>query len=278
MLDDDDLLRKTVSDELAEVAKAHGTPRRTVLLESAGQPVRATAAPLEVADDPCRVLLSSTGLLARTSDATRCRRGGERAKHDVVVSAVTTTARGDVGVVTVAPAASSGCRSSTCPRFPARLPAPSLAGGAPISEFLELEQGRARRSPCARWSRRRRARAGHRAGRREAGDHRLPDQPRLLRGHRARATATRSSARSTSSPAPRSWSSSRPTPSCCTSAPTPCGPQGRPAGGMAGVRVTPGERVVFFGAVPARLPTARSSSPSPARRPHCPAPSRARSR
>ena len=28
-------------------------------------------------------------------------------------------------------------------------------------------------------------------------------------------------------------------------------PQGRPAGGMAGVRVTPGERVVFFGAVPA---------------------------
>ena len=56
-----------VSDELAEVAKQFGTPRRTVLLESAGAPGR-TAVPLEVADDPCWVLLSSTGLLARTSD------------------------------------------------------------------------------------------------------------------------------------------------------------------------------------------------------------------
>ena len=41
-------------------------PRRTVLLESAGQRHRRRAAPLEVADDPCWVLLSSTGLLART--------------------------------------------------------------------------------------------------------------------------------------------------------------------------------------------------------------------
>src|SRR5690606_22185089 len=67
LLEDTALLRALVSDELAAVAKEHGTPRRTVLLESAGQPAAATAAPLEVADDPCWVLLSSTGLLARTS-------------------------------------------------------------------------------------------------------------------------------------------------------------------------------------------------------------------
>ena len=62
------LLRKVVSDELAEVAKQFGTPRRTVLLESGGRP-RTAAVPLEVADDPCSVLLSSTGLLARTATA-----------------------------------------------------------------------------------------------------------------------------------------------------------------------------------------------------------------
>ena len=44
ILADEQLLRKVVSDELAEVAKTYGTPRRTVLLESAGVAVSATAA------------------------------------------------------------------------------------------------------------------------------------------------------------------------------------------------------------------------------------------
>ena len=66
ILADEGLLRRVVSDELAEVATTYGTPRRTVLLESAGT-VATAAVPLEVADDPCFVYLSSTGLLARTS-------------------------------------------------------------------------------------------------------------------------------------------------------------------------------------------------------------------
>ncbi len=41
ILEDDKLLRKVVSDELNDVAKTYGTPRRTVLLESAGQTVTA---------------------------------------------------------------------------------------------------------------------------------------------------------------------------------------------------------------------------------------------
>ena len=41
ILGDEKLLLKTVSTELGEVAKAHGTPRRTVLLESAGTPLTA---------------------------------------------------------------------------------------------------------------------------------------------------------------------------------------------------------------------------------------------
>ena len=80
------MLRGLVSDELAEVAKTYGTPRRTVLLESAGRGRRRPPAPLEVADDPCWVLLSSTGLLARTTgDEPAAGRGRPRAKHDVVV-------------------------------------------------------------------------------------------------------------------------------------------------------------------------------------------------
>ena len=65
ILGDEAKLRQVVSDELGEVAKTYGTPRRTVLLESAGQSVT-SAVPLEVADDPCFVYLSSSGLLSTT--------------------------------------------------------------------------------------------------------------------------------------------------------------------------------------------------------------------
>jgi DNA gyrase subunit A len=82
ILADEGLLRQLVSDELADVAKTFGTPRRTVLLESAGTTVTATATPLEVADDPCFAYLSSSGLLARTSSAEAPGTGGGRANHD----------------------------------------------------------------------------------------------------------------------------------------------------------------------------------------------------
>ena len=100
ILADDQLLRKVVSDELGEVAKTFGTPRRTVLLESAGVTVSAAASPLEVADDPCFAYLSSSGLLARSSSDELPSGDGARANHDVIVAAVRTTARGEVGALT----------------------------------------------------------------------------------------------------------------------------------------------------------------------------------
>ncbi|MFC5723652.1 DNA topoisomerase (ATP-hydrolyzing) subunit A [Streptomyces gamaensis] len=139
ILDSDAELRKVVSGELAEVAKKFGTERRTVLLESAGAPV--AAVPLQVADDPCRVLLSSTGLLARTASAepSADEGGARRVKHDVVVSAVPATARGKVGAVT-----SSGrllrLPVIDLPQLPETAGPPSLAGGAPVTEFLPLEE------------------------------------------------------------------------------------------------------------------------------------------
>ncbi len=139
MLEDESLLRQTVSDELADISAKHATPRRTVLLEDTGQVTpRSSAGSLEVADDPCRVVLSSSGLLARTADEGPPGDGGKRAKHDVVVSAARTTARGEVGVVT---SAGRVMRLSVLD-LPALPPSAALtvAGGAPLKEFVELHQ------------------------------------------------------------------------------------------------------------------------------------------
>ncbi|WP_327326511.1 DNA topoisomerase IV subunit A [Streptomyces sp. NBC_01210] len=138
ILDSDTELRKLVSTELAAVAKKFGTARRTVLLESAGTPLAAVA--LEVADDPCRVLLSSTGLLARTANGEPlAHEGGKRTKHDVIVSAVPATQRGDVGAVT---SAGRLLRLAVIdlPQLPDTVSSPNLSGGAPVSEFLSLEE------------------------------------------------------------------------------------------------------------------------------------------
>ena len=136
-----------VSGELAEVAKKFGTPRRTVLLEGGGAALPA-AVPLEVADDPCVVLMSATGLVARVAvagpapddyperalvpppgDATR-------AAHDVVIAAVRATTRGTIGLVTSA----GRLVKLNVLELPALCQAPgagaaSLAGGTPVTEF-----------------------------------------------------------------------------------------------------------------------------------------------
>ncbi|MYX27799.1 DNA topoisomerase 4 subunit A [Streptomyces sp. SID8381] len=137
ILDSDAELRKLVSTELAAVAKKFGTPRRTLLLEAGAVPV--AAVPLQVADDPCRVLLSSTGLLARTPNDEPLPQDadGKRVKHDVIVSSVPATARGEVGVVT---SAGRLLRVNVVdlPQLPETVTAPNLSGGAPITEFVSL--------------------------------------------------------------------------------------------------------------------------------------------
>jgi DNA gyrase subunit A len=138
ILESDTLLRKLVSDELAQVAKEYGTPRRTVLLEG-GLPA-VEAVPLEISDDPVRVLLSATGLLARTTGGqTALGVGGDRAKHDAVVSVVGSTIRGEVAAVT---SAGRMIRFPVIdlPALPATRTAPNLAGGVPLSEFVRLDE------------------------------------------------------------------------------------------------------------------------------------------
>ncbi|HEV7935328.1 MAG TPA: DNA topoisomerase IV subunit A [Actinomadura sp.] len=131
-------LREVVSRELKEVAKRFASPRRTVLLESSAN-TKAEPIPLEVSDDPCLVLLSSSGLMARTSEEGPLELTGEqRSAHDTLVSVVRTTVRADIGAVT-----STGrmlrINVVDLPALPPSASSPSLAGGAPVSEFITLE-------------------------------------------------------------------------------------------------------------------------------------------
>jgi DNA gyrase subunit A len=157
ILESEARLRDVVSAELASVAERFATPRRTVLLEGSGA-TRTAAVPLEVADDPCLVLLSSTGLVARAATTATERTppgalpyaqeqassgtapAGPRTAHDVIVSAVPTTARGSIAMVT-----SLGrlirLGVLEIPALPPSAHSPALAGGAPVSEFVGLEAG-----------------------------------------------------------------------------------------------------------------------------------------
>ncbi|OFS16004.1 DNA topoisomerase (ATP-hydrolyzing) subunit A [Kytococcus sp. HMSC28H12] len=149
ILADEARLRGVVSDELAAVAAEHGTPRRTVLLESEAAAAMVPAAPLEVADDPVTVALSATGLIARvpreedTSGAlvrTDVRPAdAPRVDHDAIASVVAATARGQVGLVT---SAGRLVRLSVVdlPALPAA-GSLGLTGGAPVAAFVDLAGG-----------------------------------------------------------------------------------------------------------------------------------------
>ncbi|MDY0909721.1 DNA topoisomerase IV subunit A [Microbacterium sp. CFBP9034] len=105
------LLRAQVARELDAAAETYGTPRRTLLLN--GGPVAprsraaAAAVDLQIADVPCRVFLSATGRMVRAEVTADAPNGGivppaRRSKHDAIRSWVDATARGDVGAVTSA--------------------------------------------------------------------------------------------------------------------------------------------------------------------------------
>ena len=150
ILESDQLLRSVVSDELEEMAETFGTPRRTKLLKSAQlAPLKGTALPeavgsgkqakltMEISDSACWALLSATGQIARTHDRTDLDFSSARIKHDVLLSQVPSTARGEIGALT-----STGriIRISLIdvPVLPESHGFPQLAQGVPVAEFLKL--------------------------------------------------------------------------------------------------------------------------------------------
>jgi DNA gyrase subunit A len=138
ILENPEQLRQVVSVALAEIAQQHGDPRRTILLAASGVVTTAAATPLEVADDPCWVLLSSAGLLARTDHAEPLPSGGPRVNHDVIVSRILATARGDCGLVTTAGRLVK-ISALDLPTVPSTANAPNLQGGTHVSELVTLD-------------------------------------------------------------------------------------------------------------------------------------------
>ncbi len=155
ILGSDTLLRELVSGELAGIAEKYGTPRRTVLLESEavsptvaaalaaaapGPKGKAAALPLEIADDPCWAILTASGQIARTANQEALAEAGPRNKHDVFRSVVKTTARGEIGAVT-----SQGrmlrVQVMDMPVLPPVAGLPNLAGGVPAKDFITLLKG-----------------------------------------------------------------------------------------------------------------------------------------
>ncbi|HKU02781.1 MAG TPA: DNA topoisomerase IV subunit A [Arthrobacter sp.] len=154
ILDSEELLRTVVSDELGAIAEEHGTPRRTVLLESEavsptvaaelaganGKKGKAAPLALEIADDPCWAILTASGQVARTSNQEPLAEAGPRSKHDVFTSVVKTSARGEIAAVT-----SLGrmlrLQVMDMPVLAPMAGLPNLAGGVPAKEFLTLVKG-----------------------------------------------------------------------------------------------------------------------------------------
>ncbi|WP_258229372.1 DNA gyrase/topoisomerase IV subunit A, partial [Arthrobacter sp. HMWF013] len=155
ILGSEERLRGLVSTELGEIAEKYGTPRRTVLLESeAVSPTVAAAlaaapgakggkaAPLalEIADDPCWAILTASGQIARTSNQEPLAESGPRSRHDVFRSVVKTSARGEIAAVT-----SQGrmlrLQVMDMPVLPPMSGLPNLAGGVQAKDFITLLKG-----------------------------------------------------------------------------------------------------------------------------------------
>jgi DNA gyrase subunit A len=256
ILESDELLREVVGDELTEVARRFATPRRTVLLEGSAAVASAAAVPLEVADDPCVVLLSAAGRVARVAVGDRSAERAVvppaedaiRAAHDVLAGVVRGTTRGAVGVVTSA----GRLVKVNVLELPAVVSAAavSLAGAAAVTEFAVLEPGETAVGLAAVDA----PGAGLALGTATGVVKRvLPDYPQnrdefeliALRDGDRVVGAVQLSAESDELVFVTSDAQ------LLRFAASSVRPQGRAAGGMAGVRLADGASVVWFGAVDA---------------------------
>ena len=98
-------LRAVVSAELAEVAEKYGDDRRTTLISEVEEvkPIsmaKAATVNAELADTPCVIVLTSSGLLTRIDGVPELEQTTKRSKHDAVATVVRTSTRQDLGFVT----------------------------------------------------------------------------------------------------------------------------------------------------------------------------------
>jgi len=277
ILENEDKLKNLVGGEMSDLAKKFGTPRRTVLME-AGAAVTA-AVPLEVTDDPCLVVLSQTGLLSRIplethGDSERVRGSAAPATAipkgtgaaDLVACSVATTARATIGAVTSAgrmirvsvieiPSSTSDGAGTLSAGHPVAEFVPGLAGGETVLALASLDGGEASGVALGTASGIvKRVQPDYPANRDEFELITLKDDDRVigaayLTGDDAELVFITSDAQ------------------LLRFAATSVRPQGRPAAGMAGIRLSEGATAIWFGAIgPAVtrsvLPTLPASPPN----------------
>ncbi|WP_022908224.1 DNA gyrase subunit A, partial [Curtobacterium sp. B18] len=146
LLASDERMRAQVALELTEVSDRFATPRRTLLTEAdapvkGGRKAAVDPESLQIADAPCRVLLSTTGRLIRVDIPTSelgIVRVPKRSKHDAVLSSVVSSVRGQVGALT-----STGRVIRLSPvDVPAVPPAAvRLDAGVRVTDFLGIARG-----------------------------------------------------------------------------------------------------------------------------------------
>ncbi|MDQ0645572.1 DNA gyrase/topoisomerase IV subunit A [Microbacterium murale] len=140
LLGSDMLLRAQVAKELDAAAEAYGTPRRTLLMN--GKPVaprraKPGEADLQIADAPTVLALSTTGRAVRVdlAEGQELSRPARRSKHDAILSTMTTTVRGEAGAITT-----TGRLLRFSPVDLPSVPGTSvqLAAGTPLRDYLGI--------------------------------------------------------------------------------------------------------------------------------------------
>jgi DNA gyrase subunit A len=139
LLGSDALLRSAVATELDAAAEAFGTPRRTLLMNAAPpkQRARKGEVDLQIADAPTVLVLSTTGRAVRVdlAEGQELAAAARRSKHDAVLATIETTVRAELGAVT-----SAGRVVRFSPVDLPSVPATSvqLAAGAPLRDYLGI--------------------------------------------------------------------------------------------------------------------------------------------
>ncbi|MCL2471922.1 MAG: DNA topoisomerase IV, partial [Propionibacteriaceae bacterium] len=216
--------------------------------ESGVSPVTAAAAkgPIEVPDGPCWVFLSSAGLIARMDTGEIPPDSGPRAVHDVLISAIRTRTRADIGVLT-----SQGrilrLGAIELASIPPTSTAVTLQGGVPLKELVVLDSGEMAVGLSTLGDQTRGWAMGTRRGvvKRTNPEILSKDSWEIIRLDEGDEVVSAVELLDEASDLVFISSDS----SLLRFPASKVRPQGRSGGGMAGITLAPGAQVVFFGAV-----------------------------
>ncbi|MDY2941673.1 MAG: DNA topoisomerase IV subunit A [Varibaculum sp.] len=141
LLSDRNALLEKMRTEMRELAATYSDPRRTVLMDGdsvAAAEAAAADVPLDIPDEPCTVVLGGLQTICRFPGTEAIARTGARVHDDALLAALLATSRGEIGLI----GADGNCyRTSVVeiPSLPRTEGAPSLHGATPIRLLRGIE-------------------------------------------------------------------------------------------------------------------------------------------